>query len=241
MESPFLQLTGLLRAVGLFLSGVCHQLPEHTLMTAAGQMPLCARCTGTYWGAAVMFVFLSRQRLPRASRVPRPAVLLFFAGLALLWLFDGVNSYLNFLTGRVWFYQPHNALRLVTGLGFGLALGGVVWPLFNASLWKEPSADRVLDTWRELGLALAGVAGLCLALLAGGGILGWIVAPLDVAAVILVLTVVNAVLVLVAMHRENRAESWRDARVPLVLGLVMAVGEVGGIALLRHLLVQMLP
>ena len=62
MESPFIHFSGLLRAVGLFLSGVCHQLPEHTLTTAAGQMPLCARCTGTYWGAAFTFVLLSRQR-----------------------------------------------------------------------------------------------------------------------------------------------------------------------------------
>ena len=119
MESPFLHLSGLLRAIGLFLSGVCHQLPEHTLAAAAGQMPLCARCTGTYWGAALGFLFLWRQRSPRAARLPRAEVMLFLTGLSFLWLIDGANSYLNFLTGDVWLYQPNNALRLATGLGSG--------------------------------------------------------------------------------------------------------------------------
>ena len=241
MESPFIHFSGLLRAIGLFLSGVCHQLPEHTLTTAAGQMPLCARCTGTYWGAAFTFVLLSRQRHARASRLPRATVMLFLAGLSLLWLIDGINSYLNFVTGRVWLYLPNNALRLATGLGFGLALGSVVWPLFNESLWKELCGERVLSSWRELRVALFGITGLWLVFFAGGSLPGWLVALLETIVVVLVLTVVNTMVALVALRRENRADEWRDVRVPLGLGLLLAVSEVAGIALLRHLLARTLP
>ena len=241
MESPFLHLSGLLRAIGLFLSGVCHQLPEHTLAAAAGQMPLCARCTGAYWGAALGFLFLWRQRSPRAARLPRAEVMLFLTGLSFLWLIDGANSYLNFLTGDVWLYQPNNALRLATGLGFGFALGAVVWPLFNASVWKEPSAERALSSWRELSVALAGLVGLWLALLVGGPLLGWLVASLDAIAVVFVLTVVNTMIALTALRRENQAEGWRDARLPLGLGLALAIAEVIGIALLRYFLARSLP
>jgi len=241
MESPFLHFTGVLRAVGLFLSGVCHQLPEHTLTTAAGQMPLCARCTGTYVGAAFTFVLLSRRQSTRACRLPKATVMLLLASLSLLWLVDGTNSYLNFLTGRVWLYPPNNALRLATGLGFGLALGLVVWPLFNASLWKEPASGWVLSNRRELGMVLIGIVGLWLALLGGGTILGWLIAPIEAVAVVLVLTVVNTMVALVALGRENRAEVWRDAAIPLALGLFLALGEVTSIAVLRHFMAQSLP
>lgn len=241
MESPFLHFTGVLRAFGLFLSGVCHQLPEHTLATASGQMPLCARCTGTYLGAALTFVLLWRQPVSRASRLPKAAIVLFLALLSSLWLVDGVNSYLNFVTGRVWLYPPNNALRLATGLGFGLALGAVVWPLFNASLWQEPPADRVLSNWHQLTVALIGLLGLWLVLLGGARLPGWLVAAVETGAVAAVLTVVNTMLALVALRRENRAGVWRDAILPLTLGLLLALGEISGIALLRCFLSQSLP
>lgn len=241
MESPFLHYTGVLRVIGLFLSGVCHQLPEHTLTTASGQMTLCARCTGTYWGAALMFLILWRQPSSRAFRLPPVRVMLLVAGVSLLWLVDGANSYLSFLTGRVWLYVPNNALRLATGLGFGLALGGVVWPLFNASLWRDPSSARVLSSRRELGMALAGADILWLTLQADGLIPGLLVGAIDAIVVILVLTVVNTMIVLVAMRRENQAERWSEAVVPLSLGLLLAIAEVTGIALLRHFLVLALP
>ena len=99
----------------------------------------------------------------------------------------------------------------------------------------------MLSSWRELGVALGGIVSLGLVLLAGGSALGWLVAVIDSAVIVLVLTVVNTMIALVAVHRENRAERWRDAALPMGLGLAMAIAEVVGVALLRYFLARWLP
>jgi uncharacterized membrane protein len=48
--------TGLVVAAYAVGSIVCHQLPERSFHLWAAQMPVCARCTGIYFGAAAMAV-----------------------------------------------------------------------------------------------------------------------------------------------------------------------------------------
>ena len=36
--------------VRFFLSGVCHQIPDHSLAIGGQALPLCARCTGAFLG-----------------------------------------------------------------------------------------------------------------------------------------------------------------------------------------------
>ncbi len=46
--------------VRLAFSAVCHQIPARSFWIAAEPMPLCARCTGIYFGALVSLVCRAR-------------------------------------------------------------------------------------------------------------------------------------------------------------------------------------
>lgn len=44
---------------------VCHQLPERSFHLWSAQMPVCARCTGVYGGAAIAALLASVTALPK--------------------------------------------------------------------------------------------------------------------------------------------------------------------------------
>src|SRR5918911_4942837 len=70
---------------------VCHQLPERSYRLWNAQMPVCARCTGIYSGAAIAAIaYCVAQRFravrtrvgrPEGLRYPSPRVLLALAAL----------------------------------------------------------------------------------------------------------------------------------------------------------------
>jgi len=61
--------------VGVYAVGslICHQLPERSYHLWAAQMPVCARCTGIYFGA-VAGALASALRRPHALRRSAPDV-----------------------------------------------------------------------------------------------------------------------------------------------------------------------
>jgi len=241
MESPFLHAHGLLRYVGLFLSGVCHQLPEHSFLLTGMQLPLCARCTGTYVGALLALCNLWLKRRQRAARLPALRVMVVLGVLFLLWGADGLNSYLQFLTGSICLYPPSNLLRLVTGLGMGLSVTLLVLPMLNLTLWRDPHEERVIAGLKELGVLLAQALAVAILVQTRLGALFYPLLVADVLSVLLVLSLVNATIVVILLRRVNHAEHWRQALLPLGLGLLLSAAEVGGIGLLRHALASILP
>jgi uncharacterized membrane protein len=236
MESPFVHAVGLVRIVGLFLSGICHQLPEHTLFLAGVPMPFCARCTGTYLGALLALANVCLKGRWRASRLPPPRVLAVLGLFIAFWTIDGFNSYWQFLSGNVLLYVPNNAMRLVTGLGHGLSLSIVIFPLFNATLWQDLDPRRSVSSLKELSGIVLQLAALAAVLQTGAGVLLYPVLLTDVISVLLLLGMVNTLIVVLVLRRENRAQGWRQVLFPLGLGLMLAIGEVSGIALVRAVL-----
>ena len=236
MESPFWQTSGLLKAVGLFLSGICHQLPEHTLFLAGTQMPFCARCTGTYLGALLALGYFCLRGRSRASLLPPLRVLIVLGLFFALWAVDGLNSYWYFLNGTVLLYTPNNVLRLATGLVNGLALTCFIFPLFNSTILQSPDPRRPIASLQELGLILLPVMALGLLLLSNAGVLLHPLLLMDVLSVLFLLSMVNAMIVSLMLRWENRAADWRQAKLPLGMGLLLSVLEVGGIALFRAVL-----
>ncbi len=242
MESPFVQAQGLLRYIGIFLSGVCHQFAEHSLVVGGVQLPLCARCTGTHLGALIALCNFWRWKRGRASRLPAPRLLAPLGLLFVFWVVDSLNSYIQFATGRAVLYEPSNLLRLCTGLGNGLLLSTVVLPLFNYSIWRQASEERILQNWTEL-------ATIGLQLLTTAIVVWWGPEPLlyplltaSLAGLLLTLTMVNSVIAVILLQRENAAVTWRYALLPILCGFLLAVAEVGSMAILRHLLaVGLLP
>lgn len=146
---------------------VCHQIPSHSLFVCGHQLPLCARCTGTFTGALMGFVgqaFLLRRR--RAVNFPPPAIIVILVAFTVLWAFDGANSYLGTIVRGPHLYEPRHELRVLTGVLNGLTMSGLVYPAFNVTFWRGTVPERAIRNLRDLGVLVlleVGTAGLVLA------------------------------------------------------------------------------
>jgi uncharacterized membrane protein len=204
---------------------VCHRIPDHSFTIAGRQLPLCARCSGTYLGALAGLIVLRATGKGRAGRFPARPYLVVLGGFMILWAADGVNSFLALLD-LPHLYEPSNGLRLVTGTLEGIAIAAVLLPAFNMTVWavREPvaSIERPADLlWLLLG---AGV--VILAVGSGWGVLVYPLALLSGAMVVALLGSLNTMLYLAARRREGAARGWRDAAPALVIGVGLALCEI---------------
>ena len=106
---------------------VCHQIPERCLWIAGTAMPVCARCTGIYFGALAALSLRIRDR--------RQWLLAALALVAIDWSSEAAGL------RPAW-----AALRLTTGLLLGLAAAPVVAAaLSERTQWNRPPAcsDRL--------------------------------------------------------------------------------------------------
>src|SRR5206468_12461164 len=114
-------------ALAVFLAAgvVCHQLPSRTFQLWSHPMPVCARCTGIYIGAAlaVIAAFVSRRVEDRSGAQMAPdaarrrvmiAALPTLATIAFEWT-----------TGTA----PSNVVRAVAGVALG---GTIAWVIASA-------------------------------------------------------------------------------------------------------------
>ena len=202
---------------------VCHRITIRSFLIGERQMPLCARCTGQYLGAVAGLLYLLLRGRARASELPSPSVLtvlLLFLGI---WAFDGVNSYLTLFPGMPHLYEPHNILRVSTGLLQGFAVVSLVWPVFNLTAWAQPDPQRSLDHVGELA-SLVGIGALLV--LALQSEVEAILLPLAIVSslgTVLMLTLVLTVMVLLVLRRANRATRWRHLLMPLAAGLATSL------------------
>lgn len=233
----FLLLTpdGLLGKADMVGYAVCHRIPSHSFFIAGRQLPLCARCSGTFLGALAGLVgqaVVLRRR--RTAGFPRGPILALMLGFVALWGFDGFNSYMSMSLGRPFLYPPQQWLRLATGTLTGVTLSGILWPTLNFSLCADPTPEPSVRTWRDLGLLLLLAGGMALLVWSRWPPLLYPVALLSAAGVLAMLTGVNTVLVAMAMGWENRYRRCREALVPTLLGLTLSFLTIGGIDLLRY-------
>jgi hypothetical protein len=121
----------------------------------------------------------------------------------------------------------------LTGLGNGISLCLIIVPMFNLTLWSESDTARSAAGLRELGGLLLEAIAITLLLQLRLDALFYPVLFADAASVLTMLTLVNAVIVLMLSRRVNRATAWTQALAPLILGLVLTLVEVGGLAWVR--------
>jgi uncharacterized membrane protein len=212
---------------------ICHRIPDRSFFLSGQQLPLCARCTGTFLGVLVglsALLLLGRRRASRLPPVPVLGILVMFVGV---WAFDGLNSYLTFFPGAPNLYEPRNWLRLTTGLLNGLALITFVFPIFNFTLWRETTPQRVLKNMWELLAIVAVLVLLAWVIQAEIGFLLYPLAILSSLGVVLMLALINSMVAAVVLGREGYAETWRQASVPLTIGAALAILEITAMALLR--------
>jgi uncharacterized membrane protein len=224
---------GILGHADLIGYAVCHRIAERSFFIGGQQLPLCARCSGTYLGALTGFAVMFLLGRRRAANLPPVSVLIVLVLFVAAWGFDGVNSYLTLLPILPHLYEPHNWLRLTTGTLEGIALAAVVLPIFNQTMWADATSEQSLRNLRELALiVLAGIVVIGI-VLAEPPFLLYPLAILSAGSVVGMLTLVNSLLTTIVARRENRAVTWRDAAPMLLVGLAATLIELSTIDFAR--------
>jgi uncharacterized membrane protein len=205
---------------------ICHRIDARSFHVGGRQLPLCARCTGTFLGAMVGVAGMLVMRRGRAGRLPPVAVLVVLVLFILVMGVDGVNSYLTLLPRLPHLYEPQNWLRLVTGMFEGLALGLLVWPIFNQTLWLNWEDRPAVANLRELGYLVAAAVVVIGLVLSDNA---WVLFPLallSAGGVIMMLTLLNTVILTIITRRENRVAHWRAAVWPLLAGATLTLMQI---------------
>jgi uncharacterized membrane protein len=217
-------------------SGICHQILERSLIINNQPLPLCARCTGMYLGAALTLLALWLIRQGRRSILPGVPVNIILGAFIVMWVVDGFNSTWALFTAQTLLYEPSNVLRLVTGFGAGTTIAIMLYPIYHDVLWRNtqpmPMLDRFWQFAAVLGISAAG-AGL---LILWSGAPYWLWVAILLGAVIVVLGALNTVLLVILLHKEAHATRWFQAAPFLLAGLLAGGGEMGVLALVRHLI-----
>ena len=215
---------------------ICHQMPEHSFHPGGHQLPLCARCTGTYIGVIVsMTMLVASRRLRAGEMVDRWMIVTLVAFIGIMGI-DGINSYLTFFDNLPHLYTPRNWLRAATGSLNGIALTMIVWPIFNFTLWKEPQLVEPLRNWRELLKLLIADAVVVAVVQAEPPWSLYPVALLTTAGVLWMLTLVNTMILLIVSRRDGQAERWSDVVSPMLCGLVVTLFELTAMGAFRYLI-----
>jgi len=228
---------GLLGAADMIAYGVCHRIASHSLTIGGRQLPLCARCTGTFSGALTGLLGQALVlRRGKASRFPPTAIIVLTALFIATMAADGLNSYISLIPNVPYLYEPRNWLRLLTGSLNGLAMSTLIYPIFNATLWLAPTQERTIRDMRDLTILL--ILGLAVAviILTGWPQLLYPIALTSVAGILVLLTAINTMIFTMIIQRENVIENWRQAIVPVLAGLTISLFQIGVIDLLRFAL-----
>jgi hypothetical protein len=186
--------------------------------------------------AVALIAMLGRLR---ASQTPSGWLAVACWTLVALTGVDGLNAFL-FDGNLPHLYAPNTPLRLLTGLGAGLAVGLMALPVVASVVWKRPADEASLEDPVELvgGLALAGLVGGLI--LAGVGVLLWPIGLAMLVGVVVAFGVANLYLIVLATGRVREAASMAALRGGLIGSLGLALLELCGLAVLRTLLVTTL-
>jgi uncharacterized membrane protein len=117
--------TALVVAVYAAGSLVCHQLPARSFHLLTAQMPVCARCTGIYAGAALTVAGVGARRLGAVGaaarlalgKLPSPRLMLALAAAPTF-----ATLLYEWTTGAT----PSNWIRFAAGLPIGVAVAWLV-------------------------------------------------------------------------------------------------------------------
>jgi uncharacterized membrane protein len=219
---------------------VCHRIDERSFHVGGQQLPLCARCSGMYLGAVLGLAFQAITARRKAGMPPKSVIIplvLFFLAFAV----DGTNSYLYLMKsvygGRLDFiptlYIPNNTLRLFTGSGAGLAIAVAVYPSFTQTIWRNWDPSPALPGLKSLTALVALMLVVNLLVLPEWDFVLYPVALLSAGGVLLLLTMVYSMLWMILMRQENVFMTLREAWLPILAGLTIALIQITAIDLFR--------
>ena len=213
---------------------VCHQIDARSFQFGDQKMPLCARCTGLFLGALLGVVY--QLFGGRKGKMPSLALMILLGLFAFAWVFDGINSFLMLHPTIPSLYETSNLTRLITGTGMGLAIAGILVPIFNQTMYQEWEDISPLNNWR-LVLGYLGAAAIldALILLEIPWIL-FLLSLLSALGVLTLLTMVYSLVWVMILKRENSYTGLWSLMVPLLGGYCVAILQIGAFDLVRFLM-----
>jgi uncharacterized membrane protein len=229
---------GLLGKADAIGYAVCHRIDLRSFHLGERQLPLCARCTGIYLGVLFGLLGMAALGRSRAGALPPRRVLVALVAFIAVMGMDGVNSYLALFPGAPHVYEPQNWLRLVTGTFNGLAVSALIYPVFNQTLWQDWQDRPPVADFRELLMLMGVMAALIGLVLTENPAVLYPLALLSALGVVVLLTMLYTVGVLMLSGRQNSVGDWKGAALPLVVGLTLAILQIGIIDALRFAVFQ---
>jgi len=215
---------------------VCHRIEVRSFLFPDGrQIPMCARCSGTFVGVIVGLAapgLLFRKN--RAAKLPALPVMIVLVGFTAWWAFDGTNSFAHLLPDTVpRLYTPTNFLRVTTGMFHGITMGSLVLPMVNAVIWDAPRREHSLDkAWHVIVLIVIGAV-LMLMMYSQIPAFLYPLALVSAVGAIAILTAVNTILLTAIFRRENLARNFRDALPLILFGAAVTLTMIGAIDAIR--------
>ena len=215
------------------LHGLCAQRPSHSLQIGGDTLPMDARMTGIYLGAAATITWLAAARRLHATRVPSLPVLVLLASFVVVLGVDGFNALLVDLRVPT-LYPPTNIIRLASGVLAGTAMGVAIGHLFACSIWTSGDREQAVvmnpaEVLAPVGVSAA-VAALALfdfSLLYAPFAVGLLVAAVGI------FWLLGIVVLALVSQRGWSCRTWCDLA-PLALpSLIAAIVTVGTLSWLR--------
>ncbi len=219
---------------------VCHQMPSHSFFMGKHQMPLCARCTGTFLASLVTvlwFLVVKRDRKTLLPPLPIEFVLLAFLAI---WALDGLNGTLAELN-LFHLYAPGNSIRVVSGLLAGTAIGIFAVYLFNNVVWKLPEEEPLAQNPDDLAIILALDGLLSLMVVFGPPRLVLVLGALGILGVLVLLWMLMLSILLMVVGKVGVFVGWRDLLWAGLAALLAAVLFIVLIDMVRFLITHRLP
>jgi uncharacterized membrane protein len=232
---------GLLGKLDAIAYAVCHRIAERSFQIEGVPLPLCARCTGMYFGAVTGLFFQSIRGWKR-SKMPHWGIIAVLLVFVVAFGIDGGNSYLyllkqvqpGILPHISTIYIPNNTLRLLTGSGMGLVIAAVLFPAFNQSIWTDNDDTRAgLSSWKTFGLLLGIQIIFDLLVLTQSPYILYPVAFISVLGVMLLLTMVYTIVWVMITGQENKYTKMRQLWLPILAGFTITMIQTFGIDMLR--------
>lgn len=219
----------------LALHGLCAQTPSHTYLMGGQSLPFDARMTGIYGGFIVSMAYFVARGRHRSAAMPSIPTIGVMASLVGVMAIDGFNSL--FLDLRInHFYEPRNIFRLVSGIGTGITLAGVLTYLLAVSMWQRPRMTERVVTGRDLAILAPLQLPFIVLVLSGWHAL---YVPMTIFLVLAALTVVTAIaMVTIVLVREIDCSfrGFADAQHVAAYALVAAVIVMGVLSAGRTML-----
>lgn len=230
---------GLLGKADAIGYAVCHRIDARSFHIGERQLPLCARCSGTFTSAALSLTFLGMTARKRSGMVDKKFYLP-FAFFFLAFAVDGGNSYIYLLqqtTGALQqipnLYTPNNTLRLFTGTGMGMTMAAFLFPAFNQTVWRDLDPAPVFEKWTHLLTLVGLLLATDLLILTETPIVLYPVAFIGPLGALALLTMIFAMVWLLLMKQDNAFVRFRELWLPLLAGLTLALIMILAIDLFR--------